>query len=41
MSGSGSTIFAVLRDGNDAEELAARVREKLDPTLWTRICQTG
>jgi 4-diphosphocytidyl-2-C-methyl-D-erythritol kinase len=41
MSGSGSTIFAVLREGNHAEELAARVRENFDPTLWTRICQTG
>jgi 4-diphosphocytidyl-2-C-methyl-D-erythritol kinase len=41
MSGSGSTVFAVLRDGHDAEELAKRVREKFDSTLWTRICQTG
>jgi 4-diphosphocytidyl-2-C-methyl-D-erythritol kinase len=41
MSGSGSTVFAVLRDGNDAEILVARVREKIDSTLWLRICQTG
>jgi 4-diphosphocytidyl-2-C-methyl-D-erythritol kinase len=41
MSGSGSTVFAVLREDNDAKELATRVREKLDPTLWMRICQTG
>ena len=32
MSGSGSTVFAVLRDGVDAEELAARVRRISDPT---------
>jgi 4-diphosphocytidyl-2-C-methyl-D-erythritol kinase len=35
MSGSGSTVFAALRDGTDAEKLAARVREQIDPTLWT------
>jgi 4-diphosphocytidyl-2-C-methyl-D-erythritol kinase len=40
MSGSGSTIFAVLRNRNDAEQLASRVREKFDPTLWAQICQT-
>lgn len=41
LSGSGSTVFAVLRDGADAEILSARVRDDLDPTLWTRICKTG
>jgi 4-diphosphocytidyl-2-C-methyl-D-erythritol kinase len=41
LSGSGSTVFAVLRDGVDAEELATRVREDIDPTLWTRVCSTG
>jgi len=40
MSGSGSTVFAVLRDGSDAEELAMRVRGNFDPTLWTWVCQT-
>ncbi|MEY2564187.1 MAG: 4-diphosphocytidyl-2-C-methyl-D-erythritol kinase [Verrucomicrobiota bacterium] len=40
MSGSGSTVFAVLSDANQGEEMAMRVREHFDPTLWTRICQT-
>jgi 4-diphosphocytidyl-2-C-methyl-D-erythritol kinase len=41
MSGSGSTMFAALREETDAEKLAARARDNLDPTLWTRVCQTG
>jgi 4-diphosphocytidyl-2-C-methyl-D-erythritol kinase len=40
MSGSGSTLFAVLRDGA-GDELAARAREEIDPTLWTCVCQAG
>lgn len=41
LSGSGSTVFAILRDGADAEKLAARVRESLDANMWTHICLTG
>lgn len=41
LSGSGSTVFAVLHDGVDAEKLAARVHVDLDSALWTRICTTG
>ncbi|MEN3371131.1 MAG: 4-diphosphocytidyl-2-C-methyl-D-erythritol kinase [Verrucomicrobiota bacterium] len=41
MSGSGSTVFALLRENADAEKLTARVREQIDPTLWARLCQTG
>jgi 4-diphosphocytidyl-2-C-methyl-D-erythritol kinase len=41
MSGSGSTVFAVLREEADAEKLAARIRDDLDPALWTCICKTG
>lgn len=41
LSGSGSTVFAVLREGADAEKLAARVSEEVDPTLWTCSCQSG
>jgi 4-diphosphocytidyl-2-C-methyl-D-erythritol kinase len=40
LSGSGSTLFAVLRESADAEKLAARVREEIDPTLWTYHCET-
>jgi 4-diphosphocytidyl-2-C-methyl-D-erythritol kinase len=35
MSGSGSTVFAVLRESAGAEELAARARWEIDPNLWT------
>jgi 4-diphosphocytidyl-2-C-methyl-D-erythritol kinase len=39
MSGSGSTVFAVLRESASAEELAARARSELDPKLWTCSCE--
>ncbi len=35
MSGSGSTMFALLRDGAPAETLATRVKAAIDPELWT------
>lgn len=41
LSGSGSTVFAVLRDDADGEKLAARVRDEIDPTLWTCHCKTA
>jgi len=34
LSGSGSTIFAVLRDDAATEGLAGRARRELDPELW-------
>jgi 4-diphosphocytidyl-2-C-methyl-D-erythritol kinase len=37
MSGSGSTMFAVLPDAGDAEALAARARTEIDPQLWTCV----
>ena len=37
MSGSGSTMFAVLRDADRAGELADRAREQIDPELWTCV----
>lgn len=40
MSGSGSTIFAVLRDAHHANALADRARRDLDPELWTYACET-
>ena len=40
MSGSGSTIFAVLKNCEDAEPLAVRAKAELDPDLWTYSCQT-
>jgi 4-diphosphocytidyl-2-C-methyl-D-erythritol kinase len=40
MSGSGSTIFAVLRDPPSADVLANRVRQELDPKIWTCEAKT-
>ena len=40
MSGSGSTVFAVLKNAADSENLALRARAELDPTLWTCACKT-
>jgi 4-diphosphocytidyl-2-C-methyl-D-erythritol kinase len=40
MSGSGSTVFAMLRDRADADQLATRARAELDPELWTCACET-
>lgn len=40
MSGSGSTVFGVLREGADADGVAARARAELDPELWTSTCET-
>jgi 4-diphosphocytidyl-2-C-methyl-D-erythritol kinase len=41
MSGSGSTMFAVLRDGVDGDSLAKRAKKELDPDLWTFVCTTS
>ena len=41
MSGSGSTVFAVLRATAEAQSLAARARAELDPMLWTLACATS
>lgn len=40
MSGSGSTIFAVLRANADSDALATRAKGELDPNLWTCACET-
>jgi 4-diphosphocytidyl-2-C-methyl-D-erythritol kinase len=40
MSGSGSTVFAVLKSGTAAQELANRARQELDPRLWSCACET-
>ncbi len=34
MSGSGSTVFAILHDGADATALAKSAQDELDPGLW-------
>jgi 4-diphosphocytidyl-2-C-methyl-D-erythritol kinase len=40
MSGSGSTVFAVLRSNANADLLAKRAKSELDPELWTCACET-
>ena len=40
MSGSGSTVFAVLRENADRDVLAKRAKAELDPELWTCACET-
>jgi len=40
MSGSGSTVFAVMRDNADVELLTKRVRAELDREIWTRAGET-
>jgi 4-diphosphocytidyl-2-C-methyl-D-erythritol kinase len=40
MSGSGSTVFAVMRPNVDVDLVAKRAKAELDPELWTCACQT-
>jgi len=40
MSGSGSTILAVMKDAAAAESVTIRAKEQLDPNLWTCACKT-
>ena len=40
MSGSGSTVFAVLRENRYAKVIAKRAKAQLDPELWTYVCET-
>ena len=40
MSGSGSTVFAVLHENAAGEHLAERAQTELDPKLWTLPCHT-
>jgi 4-diphosphocytidyl-2-C-methyl-D-erythritol kinase len=40
LSGSGSTMFAVLRDGADGTQLAERARAEFDPQMWALACET-
>ncbi len=40
MSGSGSTMFAVMRPNADADCVTTRAKLELDPELWTCACKT-
>jgi 4-diphosphocytidyl-2-C-methyl-D-erythritol kinase len=41
MSGSGSTFFALLRDGASGSSLERRVKAIFGETLWTTLCQAS
>jgi 4-diphosphocytidyl-2-C-methyl-D-erythritol kinase len=41
MSGSGSTVFAVVGAEGAAEKVAARARAEIDATLWTCVSEAG
>jgi 4-diphosphocytidyl-2-C-methyl-D-erythritol kinase len=41
LAGSGSTVFAILREGADGEALAKCARDELDPGLWHWCGVTG
>jgi 4-diphosphocytidyl-2-C-methyl-D-erythritol kinase len=40
MSGSGSTIFAVMRPNADSDSIARCAKSELDPQLWSCACET-
>ncbi len=40
MSGSGSTMFAVMRENASVDSLEKRAKAALDPELWTCACET-
>jgi hypothetical protein len=40
MSGSGSTVFAVMRQNFDLDLVAERARSELDREIWTFACET-
>jgi 4-diphosphocytidyl-2-C-methyl-D-erythritol kinase len=40
MSGSGSTIFAVLRSNGDGDLVGQRAKFELDSELWSCVCET-
>jgi 4-diphosphocytidyl-2C-methyl-D-erythritol kinase len=40
MSGSGATVFAVMRPNVDVDLVAKRAKAELDPELWTCAAHT-
>ena len=40
LSGSGSTVFAVLRDKGGSDSLAQRAGKEMDGKIWTCVCET-
>jgi 4-diphosphocytidyl-2-C-methyl-D-erythritol kinase len=40
MTGSGSCLFAILRDPRGADQLAAAAKDEFGSTFWTAVCRT-
>ena len=40
MSGSGSTLFAILRDPTEAAQLVAQLRQRYGPNTWLHVTRT-
>jgi 4-diphosphocytidyl-2-C-methyl-D-erythritol kinase len=40
LSGSGSTLFAVLRGNAEPNQIGNRIRAEVDPLMWTFACET-
>ena len=40
MSGSGSTVFAIMREKADVDPVSARARKEMDQKIWTCACET-
>jgi len=41
MTGSGSCLFAILRDARGADQLASEAKSEFGQTLWTAACKTA
>ncbi|MFM7376000.1 MAG: hypothetical protein ACKO39_12740 [Chthoniobacterales bacterium] len=41
MTGSGSCLFAILRDPRGADQLASEAKAEFGQTLWTAACKTA
>jgi 4-diphosphocytidyl-2-C-methyl-D-erythritol kinase len=41
MTGSGSCVFAILRDPRGADQLAAETKTEFGDTFWTAACRTA
>ena len=40
LTGSGSTVFVLLKERNEGEKLARLIRKQIGSPLWTQVVQT-
>jgi len=40
LTGSGSTVFVLLKDRDEGEKLAKLIRKQIESPLWTQVVQT-